>query len=154
MIACTPTRLLRCRAAGVALPLAVSPSWVHGGCVIATGSGCLARGALMLACSPLPEARIARVAPHVIDTALLGSAIAMAVMAQLSPLAHPWLLAKIGGLLVYIVLGSLALRRGRTRGSRRAAFAGAVFTFAYFVGVALTRDPRSWLAWLGSATAP
>lgn len=149
MIACTPARLLRCRAAGIALPLAVPPSWVHVGCVIATGGGFLARGALMLVGSPLLEARIVRVVPHVIDTALLVSAIAMAAMAQLSPLAHPWLLAKIVGLLVCIVLGSLALRRGRTRGSRRATFAGAVFTFANIVGVALTRDPRSWLAWLG-----
>jgi uncharacterized membrane protein SirB2 len=73
----------------------------------------------------------------------------MAVLARLSPLAHPWLLAKIVALLAYIVLGSLALRRGRTRGLRSAAFAGAVLTFVYIVGVALTRDPQSWLAWLG-----
>jgi uncharacterized membrane protein SirB2 len=123
--------------------------WVHIGCVIATGSGFLARGALMLAGSPLLEARFARVVPHVIDTALLASAIAMAVFAHLSPLAHPWLAAKVVALLVYIMLGSLALRRGRTRVARFIAFAGAALTFAYIVGVALTRDPLSWLARLG-----
>lgn len=123
--------------------------WVHVGCVIASGSGFVARGALMLAGSPLLQARLVRVAPHVIDTALLASAITMAVLAQLSPLAHPWLAAKIVALLVYIVLGSLALRRARTRAGRAAAFAGAVLTFGYIVGVALTRDPLSWLARLG-----
>jgi uncharacterized membrane protein SirB2 len=122
---------------------------VHVGCVIATGSGFVARGALMLAGSPLLEARIVRMAPHVIDTALLASAVTMAVLARLSPLAHPWLAAKIVALLVYIVLGCVALRRGRTRRWRRAAFAGAVLTFVYIVGVALTRDPQPWLARLG-----
>jgi uncharacterized membrane protein SirB2 len=123
--------------------------WLHVGCVIATGSGFLARGALMLTGSPLLDARIVRVAPHVIDTALLASAVAMAVLAHLSPLAHPWLLAKIVALLAYIVLGAIALRRARTRALRIVAFAGAVLTFAYIVGVALTRDPLSWLARLG-----
>lgn len=123
--------------------------WVHVGCVIASGGGFVARGALMLAGSPLLQARLVRLAPHVIDTALLASAITLAVLAHLSPLAHPWLAAKIVALLVYIVLGSLALRRARTRAGRAAAFAGAVLTFGYIVGVALTRDPLSWLARLG-----
>jgi uncharacterized membrane protein SirB2 len=73
----------------------------------------------------------------------------MAVLAHLSPLAHPWLLAKIVALLAYIVLGAIALRRARTRALRIVAFAGAVLTFVYIVGVALTRDPLSWLARLG-----
>ncbi|MCU0938161.1 MAG: SirB2 family protein [Burkholderiaceae bacterium] len=120
--------------------------WVHVGCVIASGAGFVARGALMLAGSPLLEARIVRVAPHVIDTVLLASAVTMAVLAQLSLLAHPWLAAKIVALLVYIVLGSLALRRARTRALRIGALAGAVLAFGYIVGVALTRDPLSWLA--------
>jgi uncharacterized membrane protein SirB2 len=120
--------------------------WLHIGCVIASGSGFLARGALMLAGSPLLETRIVRVAPHVVDTALLASAITMAVLARLSLFAHPWLAAKIVALLVYIVLGSLALRRARTRAMRVGALAGALLTFGYIVGVALTRDPWFWLA--------
>jgi uncharacterized membrane protein SirB2 len=117
---------------------------LHVGCVIASGSGFVARGALMLAGSPLLGARVVRVAPHVIDTALLASAIALAVLARLSPLDHPWLAAKIGALLGYIVLGALALRPGRTRAVRAAAFAGAVLTFACIVGTELTRDPLWW----------
>jgi uncharacterized membrane protein SirB2 len=120
--------------------------WVHVACVIASGGGFVTRGALMLAGSSLLAVRWVRVAPHAIDTVLLASAIAMAVLARLSPLAQPWLAAKIVALLVYIVLGSLALRRARTRARRAAAFAGALLTFVYIVGVALTRDPRSWLA--------
>jgi len=63
------------------------------------------------------------------------------VIARISPLAHPWLATKIGALVVYIVLGSIALKRGRTRAIRAAASAAALATYAYIVGVALTRSP-------------
>jgi uncharacterized membrane protein SirB2 len=114
---------------------------IHIACVIASGGGFLLRGALMLADSPLLASRLVRVAPHVVDTILLVTGVAMAVIAQFSPLAQPWLAAKIGALVVYIVLGSIALRRGRTRAIRGAALAAALATYAYIVGVALTRSP-------------
>lgn len=123
--------------------------WVHVGCVVASGSGFVARGALMLAGSPLLSLRVVRIAPHVVDTVLLASAIGLATLARLSPFAHPWLMAKIAALVVYVVLGSIALRRGRSRPVRIVAFAAAVLVFAYIVGTALARDPRSWLAHVG-----
>ncbi len=114
---------------------------IHMACVIASGAGFLLRGALMLAGSPLLATRFARVAPHVIDTMLLAAGVTMAAVARISLLAHPWLATKIGALVVYIVLGSIALKRGRTRAIRAVAFAAAVGTYAYIVGVALTRSP-------------
>lgn len=114
---------------------------LHVTCVVLSGAGFLARGALMFADSPLVRARALRLAPHVVDTTLLAAALSMAVLARLSPLAHPWLAAKIVGLLVYIVLGAVALRPGRPRHVRALAFAGAVLTFGYIVGTALRRDP-------------
>ncbi len=114
---------------------------VHVTCVIASGTGFFARGLLMLAGSPLLNARWIRVAPHIIDTLLLASAITMAVLAHLVPTQQSWLMAKIIGLVVYIVLGAIALRYGRTRAQRALAFAAALGTFAYIVGVALTRSP-------------
>lgn len=115
--------------------------WLHVACVVASGAGFVVRGALTLAGSPLRRARFVRVAPHVVDSVLLAAAVAMAVIARLSPHAHPWLAAKIGGLLLYIVLGALALRPGRSPTVRALAFVGAVLTFAYIVGTALQRDP-------------
>lgn len=114
-----------------------SLKWLHVGCV----AGFLARGALMLAGSPRPRSRLLRVAPHVVDTLLLAAAIGMASLARLSPLAQPWRAAKIAGLVAYVVLGTIALRRGRTRGVRAAAFAAAMLVFAWIVGTALRRDP-------------
>jgi len=113
---------------------------IHIACVIASGAGFVLRGALMLAGSPLLATRMARVAPHVIDTILLAAGVAMAVIAHISPIAQPWLGTKIAALLVYIVLGSIALKRGRTRAIRATAFAAAIGTYAYIVGVALTRS--------------
>ena len=117
---------------------------VHVGCVAASGAGFIARGALMLADSPLLRTRLVRIAPHVVDTMLLASAIALAVLARLSPLQHGWLAAKILALLVYIVLGSIALKRGRTRSTRAAAFVAAILVFGYIVGTALHHDAL-WL---------
>lgn len=114
---------------------------LHVTAVIASGAGFLARGALMLRRSPRLNARFVRIAPHVVDTVLLAAAVAMAVLARLSPLAHPWLTAKIVGLLVYIVLGAMALRYGRTRRARLVALAAAIVVFAYIVGTAVQRDP-------------
>ena len=118
--------------------------WLHVSCVIASGTGFLARGALMLADSPLLQARFVRTAPHVIDTVLLAAAVSMTVLARLSPLAHPWLAAKIAGLIAYIVLGAIALRHGRSKRLRVVALLAAVLAFGYIVGIALQRDPL-WL---------
>jgi uncharacterized membrane protein SirB2 len=123
--------------------------WLHVAAVIASGAGFLARAALMLTGSARLNLRYVRVAPHVVDTVLLAAAVAMAVMASISPLAHPWLAAKIIGLLAYIVLGSIALRYGRTLRARVVALAGAVLVFAYIVGTALRRDPL-WPLSIGS----
>ena len=104
------------------------------------------RGAWTLHSSqPLPQ-KWMRIAPHVVDTVLLVSALWLAWQ-QAAGSAHGWLAAKIAALVVYIALGTIALKRGRTRGIRIAAFVAAVTTFAYIVTVALTKSPLGFLAW-------
>jgi len=115
--------------------------YVHVGCVVLSLAGFAARGALMLRASPLLQTRFVRVAPHVVDTLLLASALWLAWMMHQAPFVHGWLTAKVLGLLAYIVLGSIALRRGRTRAVRAAAFAGALLAAGYVVAVALAKDP-------------
>ena len=125
----------------------VAVKWLHVGCVIVSITGFVARGALMFAGSPLLATRFVRVAPHVVDTLLLASALWLAWMIGQYPFVHGWLTAKVLGLLAYIVLGSIALKRGRTLRLRSAAFVAALATAAYIVSVALTRDPRGALVW-------
>jgi uncharacterized membrane protein SirB2 len=123
---------------------------LHVGCAALSISGFAARGGLMLADSPLLQTPFVRIAPHVVDTLLLASAIWLAWMLGAAPFAQGWLTAKVLALVAYIVLGSLALRRGPTKAVRSAAFVAALLAAAYIVSVAVTRDPRGLLAWLAS----
>jgi uncharacterized membrane protein SirB2 len=114
---------------------------LHVTCVVLSGLGFALRGWWMLNDSPLLKARLARVAPHVIDSVLLGSALFMAWQSSQYPFAQGWLTAKFFGLLAYIVCGTMALKRARTRGRRVVFLALALLAYAYIVGVALTRNP-------------
>ncbi len=122
---------------------------IHVGCVVLSVSGFVARGGLMLAGSPLLATRFVRVAPHVVDTLLLASALWLAWAIGQYPFVNGWLTAKVLGLLAYIVLGSVALKRGRSKRVRAAAFVAALATVGYIVSVALTRDPRGVFELLG-----
>jgi len=114
---------------------------VHVACAILGIAGFIGRGVLMLRESPLLGARFMRVAPHVVDSVLLASAIALAWMSGQYPFAQGWLTAKVLALAAYIVLGTIALKRGRSPAARRCAFTLALATVLYIVSVALTRDP-------------
>jgi uncharacterized membrane protein SirB2 len=120
--------------------------WIHMGCAAASLAGFVARGALMLRGSGLLEARFVRVAPHAVDTLLLASALWLSWRIGQYPFVHGWVTAKVLALLAYIVLGSIALRRGRTRAVRTAALGGALAAAGYIVSVALTRDPAWFLS--------
>jgi len=94
---------------------------LHVGSAVLSICGFAARGALMLRGSPLLQNRVVRVVPHVVDTVLLASAIWLAWAIGQAPFVHGWLTAKVLALVVYVVLGSLALRPGRPLGVRAAA---------------------------------
>ena len=88
-----------------------------------------------------------RIAPHSIDTILLISAIALAIETQQSPFTHNWLTAKVLALLLYISLGYMALKAPKQTGTLCLLF-GAIMTFIYITGVAITRSPESYFALL------
>lgn len=119
---------------------------LHVTCVVLSGTGFVLRGWWMLRDSPLLRQRWVRVVPHLVDTLLLGSAISMAVIGAQYPFALDWLTAKLFGLLAYIVFGSLALKRGRTKAQRTVFLVCALLAFAYIVSVALTRNPLGVLS--------
>ncbi len=112
----------------------------HVTCVVLSYAGFVLRGVWMIRDSRMIERRWMRVLPHVVDTVLLASAIALAVMLKQYPLAEPWLTAKVAGLVLYIVLGMVALKYGSTRRVRMGAWIVAQAVFLYIVAVALTRS--------------
>ncbi|MFZ3173349.1 MAG: SirB2 family protein [Thiobacillus sp.] len=99
------------------------------------------RGAWMMADSPRLQARWVRIVPHVNDALLLTSGIALAVLVQQYPLVHGWLTAKFFALIAYILLGTIALKRGKTKAQRVAAWVAALLVFGYMVAVAMAHDP-------------
>ena len=108
-------------------------------------SGFALRGYWMYTENPLLATRRAKIIPHTIDSVLLASAILMLVQWQMSPLGQPWLMAKISALLVYVGLGMVALRLGRTRRQKVGACLLAILTAGYIASVAITKSPWGML---------
>ena len=117
---------------------------VHVACAVLSFLGFFGRGILMIRGAPLLHARWVRIAPHVVDSLLLASAIALAAMSHQYPFVQPWLTAKVLALVLYIGLGMVALRRGRAMRDRVAAWIAAQFAFLYIAAVAVTRSVLPW----------
>jgi len=121
--------------------------YAHVAAAITTISGFMLRGYWMLIDSKKLQHPATRIAPHIIDTVFLLAGIGLIWLLHLEPLKQPWLIAKFTGLIVYVLLGTVAIRRGPTKQIRTIALAGAIAIFAYIAGVALTRSPLSWLSY-------
>lgn len=114
---------------------------LHVTCVVLSILLFFLRGIWTMQTSPIMQQRWVKIAPHIIDTLLLGSALTLAWLSQQWPFQQAWLTAKVLGLLAYIILGSIALKRGKTRQIRLAAWLLALATVGYIVAVALSRSP-------------
>jgi uncharacterized membrane protein SirB2 len=101
------------------------------------------RGIWMFADSPRLNAKLTRIVPHVVDTVLLASAVGLMFVIHQYPFAQGWLTAKLLGLVLYIVLGTIALKRGSTKTIRGVAFFAAVAVFVWIFMTATMRMP--WL---------
>jgi len=121
---------------------------LHIAAVSISAMGFVLRGYWMLNDSPLLQHKLSKRLPHVVDTVLLASAVALLVMGHGSFLSQPWLQAKLAGLMAYIVLGSVALKRGSTRRTRTAAFMAAVLCLVWMASVAVLKSPAGFLAGL------
>ena len=108
-------------------------------------SGFVLRGYWMLTGSEKLKHRATQVLPHIVDTIFLLSGVAMVWLLHLDPFSQAWLTAKFSGLIAYVLLGTIAIKRGKTMQIRLIALVGAVSAFAYIAGVAVTKSPLSWL---------
>jgi uncharacterized membrane protein SirB2 len=114
---------------------------VHIACAILTITLFVLRGALMLANSPWQQNVVLRYLPHAVDTVLLTTALMLTSVIHQYPFAAGWLTTKVVLLVLYIVLGSIALKRGRTKQVRVAALIAALATAGYLVSVARAHHP-------------
>ncbi len=114
---------------------------LHMLCAVLSILGFVIRGGMKLADSPALQKKWLKIAPHIIDTVLLASAIGMLFALQMNPLTQGWLIAKIIGLLLYIGLGLVVMRFASTRALRATAYVAAIVVFGYIFTVARTKTP-------------
>ena len=119
---------------------------VHVTCALISFALFFLRGIWSFKGSPIMQQGWVKVVPHAVDTLLLASALGMAYLIQQYPLVDAWLTAKFFGLLLFITLGSVALKHGKTKAIRIAAWLGAQVVFAYIVLVATNHNPLPFIS--------
>jgi uncharacterized membrane protein SirB2 len=118
--------------------------------VILSGSLFALRGAMMLARSRHANAASLRVLSYAIDTTLLTAALMLMTILHQYPFAQAWLTVKLLLLLLYVALGTLALKHGRTRATQVACYFAALAVFLFIVSVAVAHNPWGVLSGLPS----
>lgn len=101
------------------------------------------RYALMMANSKLLDKKFFKVFPHINDTFLLGTGVALIFMTGFIPFTNtaPWLTEKLTCVLAYIALGFFALKLGKNRLLRTFSFFGALGWLAIAGKIAVTKTP-------------
>lgn len=91
------------------------------------------------------QTRIARTLPHVIDTLFLASGLALAWQLSLLSTLPGWLVAKLVGMVVYILLGAIAMRSTPRRMRSLIFFTAAIACFLWVVTTAIYKSPLGFL---------
>jgi uncharacterized membrane protein SirB2 len=120
--------------------------WVHIAAVSASGILFFLRGLALHTGAVWPMSAPLRYLSYTIDTVLLTAALMLATILHQYPFVHAWLTVKVLLLLVYVVLGSLALKRGRTRAIRIGCWFTALAVYVFIVSVARAHHPLGVLA--------
>ncbi len=86
-----------------------------------------------------------------VDSLLLLAGLGLWTLLQHNPWREPWLAAKLALLPLYVVLGSLALKRARPGPRRLLSLAAALLCVYTLYSIARARQPWGWLApWIGA----
>lgn len=126
----------------------VQIKWVHLVTVLCSGSLFFVRGLMLLNDMKIAMAAPLRYLSYSIDTVLLTAALMLATMLPSTMFANDWLMEKIILLVVYIVLGSFALKRGRSTKSRALFFIAAMSVYGFIFSVARAHHPLGIFLWL------
>lgn len=124
--------------------------WVHMAAVLSSGGLFLLRGLVLnTGRESLAMAAPLRFLSYSIDTILLTAALMLLTILPHAVFANGWLAVKLVLLVVYVALGSFALRRGRSAAQRRTCFVLALLVFGFMLTVARSHQPLGAIAaWL------
>ena len=123
---------------------------VHIAAVILSGLLFLMRGGAVQLGASWAMAAPLRYLSYTIDTVLLTAALMLATIIHQFPFVQGWLTAKVLLLVVYVVLGSLALKRGRTRAVRTSCWIAALLVYLFIFSIARAHNPLGIIALLMS----
>lgn len=84
--------------------------------------------------------KLVKIAPHIVDTLLIVSAISLVFVTGFK-FTDTWIIAKILGLIGYIVLGLMAFRFAKDRLSKAIYWLAALIVIFYVVAVAMHKTP-------------
>ena len=115
--------------------------WVHIAAVIASGSLFALRGVAVQFGASWAMAAPLRYLSYAIDTVLLTAAMMLVTIVHQYPFVQGWLTAKVCLLVVYVVLGTFALKRGRTPRTRLVCFVAALAVYGFIASVAVEHHP-------------
>ena len=115
--------------------------FVHIMCVVLSGALFFLRGTGVLARARWPMALPVRLVSYRIATVLLTAALMLVVVLPGGVFANGWLTVKLLLLVVYIGLGSYALKRARTRSEKAGFFVAATVTYLFMFSIARAHDP-------------
>ena len=119
--------------------------WVHIAAVIASGSLFLLRGIEVQAGARQALAAPLRYLSYAIDTTLLTAALMLVTILPGAMFGNGWLAMKLCLLVVYVVLGTFALKRGRTPRTQLLCFVAALAVYAFIAIVAIEHHPLGML---------
>jgi uncharacterized membrane protein SirB2 len=122
--------------------------WVHVAAVICSGLLFSIRGGAQLLGARWIMAAPLRYLSYLVDTILLTAALMLATILRQYPFVQAWLTVKVLLLIVYIVLGSFALKRPRTPKARALSFAAALLVYLYIASVARAHHPLGFFTWV------
>lgn len=117
---------------------------LHRACVSLSVALFIARGLGVTALQHWPMRPVWRRLSVGIDVLLLGAGASLWALLAYHPLQQTWLGVKLVLLVVYVVLGSCALKRGRTRSQRLACFIAALAVVFSMAAIAFTRQTLFW----------
>lgn len=106
--------------------------------------GFLLRGYWVFTNNALLQAKPSKILPHIIDSILLVAAIALLVLSALNPFVVNWITAKIVLLVAYVILGTIALKRGKTKKVRVFAFVAALISVLAIFAIASVKPALSF----------
>ncbi len=98
--------------------------------------GFLIRGYWMIVESDFLNKKLVKILPHIIDTGLLVTAIILVMLSRMYPFTVDWVTLKVVLLIVYIISGTIALKRGKNKQQRIMAFAFSLLVILSIFAIA------------------